>query len=768
MPKYGATRSLPCTRWAGRLGWLLLLGLLPVTAQGLPPVAPRRAPLAPLPAAPAAGGFHEAEVQRLLQRLGARRLLPEAYALLIRLWEERSRLADPDGLRPVLAAFAARNDLPPLLRSWASWYLAAAEQRVGRLDEARRQVAALGFPPDWRVLGPFQNHGGSGFDEPYLPELEARGGEPPAARYAGVEGDIRWRTLPGLGALGRVDLAPLFARADEVLAYLEVGFALPEDGPIALRVGSADGVKVFVDGVEVHRNPARREAAFDQEAIPLVLGAGWHRLLLKVAHETGGWTSYLRITRLDGGPVPGLRFAATPPDASIVRPPVPDRFPVPPGLIEPLQLAQVALDRARSGKRPQPAVVAEALALRAFLESRLGPADRREGRDAGLYREAVQLAPGRADLFLGLAEALADDENGRRAAFEEALRLSPDNLLAASLAKVKENPRRMLTGQGLPVPPAPPPQADPDADQGDETAPVPPSGPDKQLQLGYDYIQKAQFHKALAFFTQAQKAKPDNEQATLGAAEANLYIYLDDAKNPARLEAADKLLNQALAQNTNLYEVLMLQSITRVLQGKPQQGMDSINRALPMLSLSDQPRGYMKQALVALRAGNREVGVDSLKKAGDAAFGLMKRKHPEHFYEAFASRMGLSILTGSPTMAQVREEFAPYLAVRGDADYEFVKELVNAYLGWNKTLGTPDSAAHQEIKARILDFLGEQPGDDLSYRILGRPFLHSLIYLGEGDAYRAKGQISPAREQYRKALGIFPGNPFTVERLKNL
>ncbi|MDY0059297.1 MAG: hypothetical protein RBU45_05765, partial [Myxococcota bacterium] len=424
MPKYGATRSLPRARWA-RLGWLLLLGLLPVTAQGLPPAAPPRAPLAPLPAAPAAGGFHEGEVQRLLQRLEARRLLPEAYALLIRLWEERSRLADPDGLRPVLAAFAARHDLPPLLRSWASWYLAAAEQRVGRFDEARRQLAALGFPPDWRVLGPFQNHGGSGFDEPYLPELEARGGEPPAPSYAGVEGDIRWRTLPGLGALGRVDLAPLFARADEVLAYLEVGFALPAGGPIALRVGSADGVKVFVDGVEVHRNPARREAAFDQEAIPLVLEAGWHRLLLKVAHETGGWTSYLRITRLDGGPVPGLRFAAAPPDVSTARLPAPARFPVPPGLVEPLQLAQAALDRARSGKRPQPAVVAEALALRAFLESRLGPADRREGRDAGLYREAVQLAPARADLFLGLAEALADDENGRRAAFEEALRLSP-------------------------------------------------------------------------------------------------------------------------------------------------------------------------------------------------------------------------------------------------------------------------------------------------------------------------------------------------------
>jgi len=386
------------------------------------------------------------------------------------------------------------------------------------------------------------------------------------------------------------------------------------------------------------------------------------------------------------------------------------------------------------------------------------------------FIRARESGSGRNTTILGLANALIGLGRGAEAVkvLEEALRLSPDNLLAASLAKVKENPRRMLTGQGLPVPPAPPPQADPDADQGDETAPVPPSGPDKQLQLGYDYIQKAQFHKALAFFTQAQKANPDNEQATLGAAEANLYIYLDDAKNPARLEAADKLLNQALAQNTNLYEVLMLQSITRVLQGKPQQGMDSINRALPMLSLSDQPRGYMKQALVALRAGNREVGVDSLKKAGDAAFGLMKRKHPEHFYEAFASRMGLSILTGSPTMAQVREEFAPYLAVRGDADYEFVKELVNAYLGWNKTLGTPDSAAHQEIKARILDFLGEQPGDDLSYRILGRPFLHSLIYLGEGDAYRAKGQISPAREQYRKALGIFPGNPFTVERLKNL
>ncbi|MBM4321291.1 MAG: hypothetical protein FJ125_15425, partial [Deltaproteobacteria bacterium] len=253
-------------------GGLALLTAGPLLAAGSEPVGPH---------------FAEQEAARLSAAIAAEPTSAAAFARLIRLWDQRGQLADPAALQAHLERLAARRDLPPLLRGWVVFHLAAALERIGELAAARTLLAGLGFPPDWRVLGPFEDHGGAGFGEPFSPEAEARHGTPPDAVYTGAEGEIRWRTLPELGALGRIDLTPLFARSDEVLAYLAVAFHLERASDLALRVGSSDGLKMFVDGQPVHDRQLRRAAVFDQEAVPLRLAAGWHRLLFKVAHEEG-------------------------------------------------------------------------------------------------------------------------------------------------------------------------------------------------------------------------------------------------------------------------------------------------------------------------------------------------------------------------------------------------------------------------------------------------------------------------------------------------
>ena len=370
-------------------------------------------------------GFHDARAVRLLGAIESDPRAVEAYARLIRLWETRVGLGAPDFLRGRLESLAGRTDLPPLLRSWVLWYLAAAEERVGRLGSARQRLLLLGFPSDLRVVGPFENLGGRGRYEPYTPELEASVGTKPGQVYPAAGGPASWRSLVGLGSLGRVDLGPLFSRSEEVLCYLAVAFHLPEATDLALRIGSSDGVKALVDGQLVHSALVQRDAAFDQEAVAMRLEPGWHRLLLKVMQEQGAWTSYVRITATDGSPLPGLRYSVDEVRFSGELQ-APASAPSHSKLVEPIALARSSLEASRAAGRVDDAArLADRVALLGFLEMRLGPGDRRDQEDVTLLQEAVALDEARAELRLWLGEALDQDENARREAYEAAQRLKP-------------------------------------------------------------------------------------------------------------------------------------------------------------------------------------------------------------------------------------------------------------------------------------------------------------------------------------------------------
>jgi len=62
-----------------------------------------------------------------------------------------------------------------------------------------------------------------------------------------------------------------------------------------LFLGSDDGAKVFLNGVELFRLLAIRGPAPDQNMVPLALHKGWNRLLLKIEQHLGGYGFYARI-----------------------------------------------------------------------------------------------------------------------------------------------------------------------------------------------------------------------------------------------------------------------------------------------------------------------------------------------------------------------------------------------------------------------------------------------------------------------------------------
>jgi hypothetical protein len=151
------------------------------------------------------------------------------------------------------------------------------------------------FVPAWSLVGPFPNPRDPslkrlGLDIVYPPEREID----TAKTYTGVEGQkIGWQIVKTPKS-GRVDLS-MFDPHEMVVAYAFTYVYSPGDQTLPLLLGSDDGVKVFLNGGEIHRVLTIRVAEPDQDNVPLHLKKGWNRLLLKIENNVGGYNFYARI-----------------------------------------------------------------------------------------------------------------------------------------------------------------------------------------------------------------------------------------------------------------------------------------------------------------------------------------------------------------------------------------------------------------------------------------------------------------------------------------
>jgi hypothetical protein len=119
-----------------------------------------------------------------------------------------------------------------------------------------------------------------------------------AARYSGVDQKpVQW-VLTKTPAKGRMDLYQ-FDPYEMVVVYALTYVYSPKNQTVPFLLGSDDGVKVFLNGGEIHRLLAVRVAAPDQDRVPLKLKEGWNALMLKIENNYGGYNFYARV--LDPG-----------------------------------------------------------------------------------------------------------------------------------------------------------------------------------------------------------------------------------------------------------------------------------------------------------------------------------------------------------------------------------------------------------------------------------------------------------------------------------
>lgn len=180
-------------------------------------------------------------------------------------------------------------------------------------------IARTFFPSvnTWWVVGPFDAEFEKALDTPYPPEQ----GVDLKASYTGKDGaSIGWKKIerPLNGSLSAGDeffvhLHTVFGkRIDNAVAYAMTTIESPGDAEARLALGSDDGVVVWLNGVEVHRNNIGRAYSPKQDIVPISLKKGKNTLLLKINQGGGDWGFGAHVETRDGNPLPQVTVGVDP------------------------------------------------------------------------------------------------------------------------------------------------------------------------------------------------------------------------------------------------------------------------------------------------------------------------------------------------------------------------------------------------------------------------------------------------------------------------
>jgi hypothetical protein len=158
-----------------------------------------------------------------------------------------------------------------------------------------------GFLTTWYVCGPIPRAAGDKLGEhPF-----GNGGPalPSGDGAAAGDGLPAWKRVASEDLDGALDLDTLLDPHDNVCAYALCEIPSSEEREALLKLGSDDGVAVWLNGERVHLNDVARGMSVDQDEVPLQLKAGANKLLVQVGQGGGDWGLCARLCGADGTPV---------------------------------------------------------------------------------------------------------------------------------------------------------------------------------------------------------------------------------------------------------------------------------------------------------------------------------------------------------------------------------------------------------------------------------------------------------------------------------
>jgi len=173
--------------------------------------------------------------------------------------------------------------------------------------DAAQAKAAEEFVKEWQVAGPFRAEaGGSGEAVQVSLDLETPveegflqlgdGAVDPSAVYRQNGREIHWQPLQA-NKQGYVPFNRALGTPEGAVAYASTEIDSVHGRETVLRIGSSDGVKVWVNGRVVHAREGKRPHEFGADEVPVYLQEGTNRILIKVENFGGGWGFSLAVPR---------------------------------------------------------------------------------------------------------------------------------------------------------------------------------------------------------------------------------------------------------------------------------------------------------------------------------------------------------------------------------------------------------------------------------------------------------------------------------------
>lgn len=178
----------------------------------------------------------------------------------------------------------------------------AAQKRPQESDKKPKAEVQneVPFIKDWLLLGPFDNRDDKGLSTAFIDEKKC------APRIGMVQAREKW--LSYKSDRDEIDLRKGLKDAGYVVAYGFTYIDSPKTQEALLWFGGEDGAKIFFNGEEVLFRHVHSSLKKDGVAVPIKVGEGMNRLLVKVENITYGWWFSVRISDKGGRQIPNLRF----------------------------------------------------------------------------------------------------------------------------------------------------------------------------------------------------------------------------------------------------------------------------------------------------------------------------------------------------------------------------------------------------------------------------------------------------------------------------
>lgn len=154
----------------------------------------------------------------------------------------------------------------------------------------------LGVVHKWKIVGPFAWTAAEAFSKTHInePRIDLK------ASYTEGNANLAWKPAETADVLGIVDLMGAMGALSNVTAYAFTRIHVDAVADAQVRCGSDDGIKVWINGAQVHENNVDRGTAPDSDRAPMKLRAGDNDVLVRITQGGGGWNFCLRLCQPDG------------------------------------------------------------------------------------------------------------------------------------------------------------------------------------------------------------------------------------------------------------------------------------------------------------------------------------------------------------------------------------------------------------------------------------------------------------------------------------